>query len=176
MNLVGKPAPDFALEGYFNGKFTNHDLKDYKGSWLVVFFYPLDFTFVCPTEIREFSKRASDFKKAKCEIVGVSTDSKNSHKAWVEQSVQAGGLGKINFPLLADLKREMVQAYGCYKEDEGVAFRATYIIDPKGIIRHYTVSDNDVGRSVEETLRVVKALQTGKLCPAEWHQGDKTLN
>jgi alkyl hydroperoxide reductase subunit AhpC len=87
-----------------------------------------------------------------------------------------GDLGKINFPLLADLRRDMVQAYDCYKEDEGIAYRATYIIDPKGIIRHVTISDNDVGRSVEETLRVVKALQTGKLCPAEWHSGQKTLN
>lgn len=171
MSLIGKQAPEFKLEGYYNKDFGNFDLADYKGKWLVVFFYPLDFTFICPTEIKEFSKRAGEFKEVNCEIVGVSTDSKNSHKKWVETE-----LGELSFPLLADLKKEMCVAYDCLKEDEGVAFRATYIIGPTGLIRHMTIGDNDVGRSVEETLRVVKALQTGKLCPVEWHEGEKTLN
>jgi len=171
MNLIGKTAPDFSLEGFHAGKFSKHSLKDYKGKWLVVFFYPLDFTFVCPTEIKAFSAKSKDFEKINCEIVGVSVDSKHSHKKWIESD-----LGKLNFPLLADLRRDMTLAYGVLKEDEGVAYRGTFIIDPKGIIRHVTVSDNDVGRSVEETLRVVKAFQTGKLCPAEWHAGEKTLN
>jgi peroxiredoxin 2/4 len=171
MNLVGKQAPNFSLEGYRDGQFGNFDLQDYKGKWLVIFFYPLDFTFICPTEIKEFSRRAEEFKNLDCEIVGVSIDSKHSHKKWIETD-----LGGLAFPLLADQKREMVTAYGCFKEDEGVALRATYIVDPKGMIRHVTISDNDVGRSVEETLRVVKALQTGKLCPVEWKDGEKTLN
>mgnify|MGYP001606045194 CR=1 FL=1 len=171
MNLIGKQAPDFSLEGIFEEKFSKYSLKDYKDKWLVVFFYPLDFTFVCPTEIKEFSKRSGEFKKINCEIVGVSVDSKHSHRKWLESD-----LGRLNFPLLADLRRDMTIAYGCLKEDDGVAYRATYIIDPKGIVRHVTISDNDVGRSVGETLRVVKALQTGKLCPVEWHEGEKTLN
>ncbi|HEY4515317.1 MAG TPA: peroxiredoxin [Candidatus Paceibacterota bacterium] len=168
---IGRGAPDFSLEGVFGGKYKRYSLKDYKSKWLVIFFYPLDFTFVCPTEIREFSKRANEFKKVNCEIVGVSVDSKESHKAWIERD-----FGKLAFPLLSDFGRTMISNYGVLKSDEGVAYRGTFILDPKGVIRHITISDNDVGRSVEETLRVVKALQTGKLCPAEWHSGQKTLN
>ena len=168
---IGSQAPDFSLDGVLSGKYKRYSLKDYKNKWLVIFFYPLDFTFVCPTEIKEFSKRAGDFKKIRCEIVGVSVDSKESHRAWIERD-----LGKLNFPLLSDFHRDMISNYGVLKTDEGVAYRGTFIIDPKGKVRHITVSDNDVGRSVEETLRVVKALQTGKLCPVEWHPGQKTLN
>ncbi len=168
---IGSQAPDFSLDGVLNNKYSKYALKDYKTKWLVVFFYPLDFTFVCPTEIKAFSAKAKEFKKINCEIVGVSVDSKESHKAWVTHD-----LGQLAFPLLSDFKRTMVSNYGVLKADEGVAYRGTFIIDPKGLIRHITVSDNDVGRSVEETLRVVKALQTGKLCPVEWQEGDKTLN
>ena len=169
---IGKNAPDFGLAGVLGGKYKMYSLKDYKNKWLVIFFYPLDFTFVCPTEIKEFSKQANEFKKINCEIVGVSVDSKESHKAWIERDFD----GKLAFPLLSDFQRNMVSNYGVLKIDEGVAYRGTFIIDPKGIIRHITISDNEIGRSVEETLRVVKALQTGKLCPAEWHPGEKTLN
>lgn len=168
---IGSQAPGFSLEGVLHGKYKRYALKDYKNKWLVVFFYPLDFTFICPTEIKEFSKRAGEFKKVKCEIVGVSVDSKESHKAWIERD-----FGRLNFPLLSDFQRNMTSNYGVLKTDEGVAYRATFIIDPKGVIRHLTISDNDVGRSVGETLRVVKALQTGKLCPVEWHEGQRTLN
>lgn len=171
MLKVGKPAPDFKLEGVQKGKFGNYKLADYKGKWLVVFFYPLDFTFVCPTEIKEFSKHTKDFKKLKAEVLGVSVDSIHSHKAWMETS-----LGEIEYPLLSDFHKEMSEDYGVLIEDEGVALRGTFIIDPKGVIRHVTVSDNDVGRSVKETLRVVQALQTGRLCPVEWTEGKKTLN
>jgi len=168
---IGKKAPEFNLEGVFGGKYKTYSLKDYKNKWLVIFFYPLDFTFVCPTEIKEFSKRAKDFKDANCEIVGVSVDSKESHKAWIERD-----LGKLAFPLLSDFHRDMSNNYGVLKSDEGVAYRGTFVIDTKGIIRHITISDNDVGRSVSETIRVVRALQTGKLCPVEWQTGQKTLN
>ena len=171
MITIGKQAPDFELGGVMHGKFGKYSLKDYKQKWLIVFFYPLDFTFVCPTEIKAFSKHTPDFKKVHCEIVGVSVDSIHSHRAWIE-----GTLGKLHFPLLSDFHKKMSEAYGVLKEDEGVAYRGTFVIDPKGIIRHITISDNDVGRSVEETLRVVKALQTGKLCPVEWIPGQKTLN
>ncbi len=168
---VGTQAPDFELEGVKDGTFAKYALKNFKGKWLVIFFYPLDFTFVCPTEIREFSKHTSDFKKAKAEIVGVSVDSVHSHKAWIEHS-----LGKIHFPLLSDFHKTMSTDYGVLIPEEGVSLRGTFIVDPKGIIRHITISDNDVGRSVSETLRVVKALQTGRLCPVEWKPGEKTLS
>lgn len=167
---MNEQAPDFRLEGYHNGKFKHVSLKDFKNKWLVVFFYPLDFTFVCPTEIREFSRRHKDFQKANAEIVGVSVDSVHSHKAWVE-----GDLGKITFPLLSDFHKKMARDYEVLIEEEGVALRGTFVIDPYGKVRWYVVSDNDVGRSVAETLRVVKALQTGKLCPIEWKPGQKTL-
>ncbi len=170
MIKVGHPAPDFKLEGYFNGKFKEYSLKEFKDKWLVVFFYPLDFTFVCPTEIRQFSDKYNDFKKLGAEVVGVSVDSKYSHKAWVE-----GDLGKINFPLLSDFFKRMCEDYEVLIEEAGKSLRGTFIIDPKGNVRYVVVSDNDVGRSVDETLRVVAALQTGKLCPVEWKPGDKHL-
>ncbi len=171
MIKVGEQAPDFKLKGYFNGKFKEYALKDYKNKWLVVFFYPLDFTFVCPTEIKQFSEHYAKFKKLNAEVVGVSVDSEHSHKAWVE-----GPLGKINFPLLSDFHKRMAEEYEVLLEEEGIALRGTFIIDPYGKLRYVVVSDNDVGRSVDETLRVLSALQTGKLCPVEWKPGEKTLN
>ena len=171
MIKVGQEAPDFKLQGYADGKFKDYSLKDFKNKWLVIFFYPLDFTFVCPTEIREFSEHSSDFKKAGAAVVGVSVDSVYSHKAWVE-----GGLGKIKFPLLSDFQKRMSEDYEVLLEEEGIALRGTFIVDPKGKLLYMVISDNDVGRSVKETLRVLKALQTGKLCPVEWAPGKKTLN
>jgi peroxiredoxin 2/4 len=170
MIKIGEQAPEFKLKGYFSGKFREYSLKDFKNKWLVVFFYPLDFTFVCPTEIKEFSEKYQAFKKLNAEVIGVSVDSEHSHKAWVE-----GPLGAITFPLLSDFHKRMTEDYEILKEDEGVAYRGTFIIDPYGKVRYMVVSDNDVGRSVGETLRVVAALQTGKLCPAEWKPGQKTL-
>lgn len=171
MIKVGQEVPDFKLQGYADGKFKDYALKDFKNKWLVIFFYPLDFTFVCPTEIREFSEHTSEFKKAGAEVVGVSVDSVYSHKAWVE-----GDLGKIKFPLLSDFQKRMSEDYEVLLEEEGIALRGTFIVDPKGKLRYMVISDNDVGRSVKETLRVLKALQTGKLCPVEWTPGKKTLN
>lgn len=171
MIKIGGPAPDFKLEGYFNGKFKEYSLKECKNKWLVLFFYPLDFTFICPTEIREFSHKYPQFKKLNAEVFGVSVDSKHSHKAWVE-----GPLGKINFPLLSDFHKRMSEDYEVLIEEEGTSLRGTFIIDPYGKVRYAVLSDNDVGRSVEETLRVVAALQTGKLCPVEWKPGEKTLS
>ncbi|MDA1334561.1 MAG: peroxiredoxin [bacterium] len=171
MLKIGELAPEFKLEGYHNGKFRDYNLKQYKKKWLVIFFYPLDFTFVCPTEIKQFSKKHDEFKKLKADVVGVSVDSIHSHKAWVE-----GSLGKLNFPLLADFHKKMARDYEILLDDEGVALRGTFIIDPYGKLRYMVVSDNDVGRSVDETIRVLSALQTGKLCPIEWTPGKKTLN
>jgi len=171
MIKIGEGAPDFKLEGYHNGKFKEYLNRQYKNKWLVLFFYPLDFTFVCPTEIRGFSKKYEEFKKLHADVLGISVDSKHSHKAWVE-----GPLGKINFPLLSDFHKKMSRDYEVLDEEAGTSMRGTFIIGPNGKIRYIVISDDDVGRSVEETLRVLAALQTGKLCPVEWEPGKKTLN
>jgi alkyl hydroperoxide reductase subunit AhpC len=167
---IGKRAPHFHVDAVANGdQFVEVDLNDYKGKWLVLFFYPLDFTFICPTEITAFSKRYDEFKALGVEVVGGSTDSKHSHKAWLKE------LGTLRFPLFSDIQKTMARDYGVLKEDEGIALRGTFIIDPEGVLRYALVHDNGVGRSVSETLRVLQAFQTGDLCPVDWKQGDKTL-
>ncbi|OHA02146.1 MAG: thioredoxin peroxidase [Candidatus Sungbacteria bacterium RIFCSPHIGHO2_02_FULL_49_20] len=173
MLKIGQPVPEFTLQGILNGKVSNYSLAKQKNKWTVIFFYPLDFTFVCPTEIRGFNKHFEEFKKLKADIWGVSVDSVHSHRAWIEQDFKS-----LKFPLLSDFNKEVTREYEVDTEaEEGtVALRGTFIVDPEGKLRHVAVSDNDVGRSVEETLRIVQALQTGKLCPVEWEPGEKTLN
>ncbi len=170
--LVGKQAPDFKMKTALgNGEdFGEVKLSDYSGKWLVLFFYPLDFTFVCPTEITAYSDRYEDFKKENTEVIGASTDSEHSHKAWI-----TGDLGKLNFPLASDLTKSVARDYGILIEEEGIALRGLFIIDPEGIIRYSTVHDLNVGRNVDETLRVLKALKTGGLCPINWNEGDQLL-
>ncbi len=170
--LVGRQAPTWKMEGAHNGEFHTYTLEDYKGKWLVMFFYPLDFTFVCPTEIQGFSKEYEKFKELNAEVVGISTDSVHSHKAWIERDFK----NSLNIPLLSDITKDVSYDYGVLLEDEGIALRGTFIIDPEGVMRYQVVSDNNVGRSVSETLRVLKALQTGKLCPIDWEEGQETLN
>jgi peroxiredoxin (alkyl hydroperoxide reductase subunit C) len=175
--LIGKEAPDFKMEA-IDGKgelFVNVSLNDYKGKWLVLFFYPLDFTFVCPTEITGISKRIEEFKKLGAEVLGVSIDSKFSHKAWIETDIEKGGLGRINYPLASDITKEVAKNYGVLLEEEGIALRGLFIIDPKGKIKHSVVQDLNIGRSVNETLRVLQALQNGGLCPIDWEPGESTL-
>jgi len=173
--LVGNAAPDFKLEGVVGtdpGKeFKTLMLKDYKDKWLVLFFYPADFTFVCPTEIKGFSDNIDLFRKLNAEIVAVSTDSKWSHLAWIKR----GDLGKLGYPILADFNKETARAYGVLDSEKGVALRGLFIIDPKGVIQYQVVHNLDVGRSVEETVRVLEALQSGGLCPLGWKPGQKTL-
>lgn len=169
MSLVTKPAPEFELEGVIDSEFKAVTLGDYKGKWLVLFFYPLDFTFVCPTEIREFSKRLPEFQEAGAEIITLSVDSKYSHLAWQKE------IGQIAYPMLSDITKEVSRQYGVLLEDEGVALRGLFIIDPEGIVRYELIHDLSVGRSVDETLRVLKALQTGELCPVDWEPGESTL-
>ena len=135
-----------------------------------MFFYPLDFTFVCPTEITGYSKRIDDFKKEGAELLSVSVDSEHSHKAWINSD-----LGKINFPMASDMTKKVSSDYGVLLEDEGVALRGLFIIDPEGIVRYSVVHDLNVGRSVDETLRVLKALKTGGLCPVGWEEGEELL-
>lgn len=170
--FVGKPAPDFKMTtalGDGSG-FGEAALEDYSGKWLVMFFYPLDFTFVCPTEITAFSERYSDFKDIDADILGISVDSEHSHKAWINSD-----LGKLNFPLASDITKSVAKDYGVLIEEEGVALRGVFIIDPEGVVRYSAIHDNDIGRNVDEVLRVLKALQTGGLCPANWEEGEELL-
>lgn len=177
---IGKPAPDFKATAVVDGSFKEISLKDYKGKYVVLFFYPLDFTFVCPTEIISFSDRIEEFRQINCEVLACSTDSHFSHLAWVNTSRKQGGLGKMNIPLIADKTMEISNKYEVLKEDEGIAFRGLFIIDTRGTLRQITINDLPVGRSVDETLRLVQAFQFtdkhGEVCPANWKPGKKTIN
>ncbi len=166
---VGKPAPDFNMETVFEGQITKTSLADLKGKWVVLFFYPLDFTFVCPTEIIEMSEKMEEFGKLGCTVLGGSTDSIYSHQAWLKD------LGELNYPLFSDMSREVSRDYGVLIEEKGHSLRGTFVIDPDGNLRYQLVHDLTVGRSADELLRVVASLQTGELCPASWKKGEKTL-
>jgi peroxiredoxin (alkyl hydroperoxide reductase subunit C) len=171
MIRVLQKAPEFTLPAVVgNGDFKDVSLADYRGKFVVLFFYPLDFTFVCPTEIQEFSKREAEFKGLNAQVLGCSVDSKFSHKAWIQN-----GLGQLTYPLLSDFNKDVARKYGALLEDQGVATRATFIIDPNGVLQYANYHNTDVGRSVSETLRVLQAIQTGERCPAEWKPGAKTL-
>lgn len=175
--LVGRLAPDFTMETVSgNGKdFGKVSLSDYRGKWLVLFFYPLDFTFVCPTEITALSDATDEFTALDTEILGVSVDSIHSHKAWISTPKDSNGLGQLQFPLASDMTKKVSNDYGVLIEEEGIALRGLFIIDPEGELKYQVVNHNDVGRSVEETLRVLQALQSGGLCPMNWKPGDKNL-
>ena len=168
---VGSPAPPFTLEGVLNQEFKNISLSDYRGKWVVLFFYPGDFTFVCPTEIRGFNKALAGFNAANAALLAVSVDSKYSHLAWIK----SGALDKLEYPLLSDFSKQTARAYGVLDEQNSTARRGLFIIDPNGVIQYRVVHSDKVGRSVDETLRVLKALQTEELCPINWKPGDKTI-
>jgi peroxiredoxin 2/4 len=176
--LVGNPAPGFSAQAYLKSwiggdnplGFKPVSLDGYKGRWVVLFFYPLDFTFVCPTEITAFNERLADFDARGAAVLGCSIDSQFVHKAWVER----GDLGELAFPLLADLNKDIAADYGVLTKD-GFALRGLFIIDPKGVLQYAVVHNTNVGRSVDETLRVLDALQSGGLCPANWKKGEKQL-
>ena len=176
---IQKSAPAFSATAVVNGEFKKVSLSDYKGKWVVLFFYPLDFTFVCPTEIIAFSDRAAEFRSRRCEVIGCSIDSEYSHLAWINTPRNKGGLGKMEIPLLADLTKSIAKSYGVLLEDDGVALRGLFIIDPKGILRQITVNDLPVGRNVDEVLRLVDAFQFtdehGEVCPANWSKGAATM-
>jgi peroxiredoxin (alkyl hydroperoxide reductase subunit C) len=177
--IVGRLAPEFALEGVLNAKFHTYRLSDYKGKWVVLFFYPLDFTFVCPTEILAFSDRIAEFRKLNAEVLGASVDSKFSHLAWTEKPREEGGIKSLAYPLLEDLRKELAEAYGVLDEAGAVALRGLFLIDPEGIVQHATVNNLGVGRSVDETLRVLQAFQytreNGEVCTADWQPGTKAM-
>jgi peroxiredoxin (alkyl hydroperoxide reductase subunit C) len=177
---VGSKAPDFALDAVVNGgEFTQVKLADYKGKWVVLFFYPLDFTFVCPTEIVAFQEHLDEFRKVGAEVVGCSVDSKFSHLAWLERPRKEGGIAGVKFPIMADINKSVSRDYGVLVEAAGVALRGVFIIDDEGVIQYAGIHNLGVGRSVEETLRVLKAFQlvkkTGEVCPANWHEGSDTM-
>ncbi|HLF53945.1 MAG TPA: peroxiredoxin [Candidatus Nanoarchaeia archaeon] len=169
MAKVRENAPEFKLKGILNEQIRDYSISEYKGKWTVLYFYPLDFTFVCPTEVVEFSKRYDEFSKLNAEVLGVSVDSVHSHKEWIKQ------IGGLKHPLLSDFNKEVSKRYDVLLEPEGIALRAVFIINPEGIIKYHLVHDLAVGRSVEEVLRVLKALQTGELCPVGWTPGKQTL-
>lgn len=168
---VGKPVPNLSAQALdADGSFKDVNLQDYKGKWVVLFFYPLDFTFVCPTEIQAFNEKYEDFKKLGVEVLTASTDSVFSHKAWQEQ-----GLGKLKYSMIGDTNHEWSRTFGVLVEDKGIALRGTFIIDPDGVLQSAIVNNLSVGRNVEETLRTVKAFQTGELVQCGWNPGEKTL-
>lgn len=178
---VQKPAPNFKGMAVVGGQFKEICLKDFSGKYLILFFYPLDFTFVCPTEVIAFNDRSDEFKAINTELVAVSVDSHYSHLAWINTPRKSGGLGtETKIPILSDLKKTIASDYRCLAANGDVALRASYIIDAKGIIRQITVNDLPVGRSVDEALRLIKAFQFvdehGEVCPANWQPKSKTIN
>lgn len=177
--LVQKPAPEFKAQAVMaDGSFKEISLADYKGKYVILFFYPLDFTFVCPTEIIAFSDAAKSFEALGVQLLGVSVDSQFSHLAWRNTPRTQGGLGQIDYPLIADLNKQIARSYDVLVND-AIALRGLFLIDKQGIVRHQVVNDLPLGRSVEEALRTVKALQYvethGEVCPANWKEGSRTI-
>ncbi|PLX79395.1 MAG: peroxidase [Desulfuromonas sp.] len=179
--LVGKEAPKFKAtavmaDGSINEEFS---LEDFHDKYVVLFFYPLDFTFVCPTELIAFSKRIKEFEERDVQVIGCSIDSQFTHVAWRNTSVDDGGIGQVAYPLVADVKHEICRAYDVEFETAGVAFRGSFLIDKNGIVRHQVVNDLPLGRNVDEMLRMIDALQFtekyGEVCPAGWNKGDKGM-
>lgn len=172
-------VPDFSGTAVVDGDFKTISAKDYKGKWLIIFFYPLDFTFVCPTEIIAFSDRAEEFHKLNTDLIACSCDSHFSHLAWTQTPRNVGGLGDMKIPVLADFNKEIANAFGVLDHDAGLAFRGLFLVDPNGEIRHSLVNDLPVGRSVDEALRTLKAFQFvekhGEVCPADWDDDKPTI-
>jgi peroxiredoxin (alkyl hydroperoxide reductase subunit C) len=174
---VGQAAPDFDMPSTKNIEKLNENvtLSDHQGKWVVLLFYPLDFTFVCPTELTTFSDRYEDFVGIGADVIGVSTDSVHSHRAWLKTPRDKGGVEGLQYPLASDITKQVARDYGVLIEDKGVALRGLFVIDPEGTLRYAVIHDLNVGRSADETLRVIQALQTGGLCQAEWRPGQETL-
>ena len=176
--FVTQPAPDFKADALVDGQFKQLSLADYKGKKVVLFFYPLDFTFVCPTEILAFSDAIDQFKARNTEVIGVSVDSKFSHHAWAQMDRKEGGIKGISFPLVADLNKTIAADYGVLLP-AGIALRGLFIINKDGVLKHITVNHNDLGRSVDEVLRLLDAIdfteEHGEVCPANWQKGEKAM-
>jgi peroxiredoxin 2/4 len=177
--LVGKKAPDFTTKAVINGKILECSLSSFKGKHLLLFFYPLDFTFVCPTELHAFQDHLKEFEERDVAVVGCSVDSCFSHLAWKNIPRTKGGIQGVEYPLLSDINKTICASYGVLKEDDGIAYRGLFLIDKQGIVRHQIVNDLPLGRSVDETLRMVDALifyeNHGEACPANWRKGQKSM-
>ncbi|MBN2479035.1 MAG: redoxin domain-containing protein [Parachlamydiales bacterium] len=180
MSLVGKKAPQFTAKAVIKNKFDeNFSLSKYLGKYVVFFFYPLDFTFVCPTELHAFQEKLQSFKEKNAEVVGCSIDSIYSHFAWLETPKMKGGIQGVEYPIVSDITKEISESFGVLNEEEGVAYRGLFIIDKEGIVRHELINDLFLGRSVDEALRVLDGIicyeTNGEVCPANWHFGEKTM-
>lgn len=178
--LVGKKAPEFNLKAVVDGSICdNFSLASLRGKYVVLFFYPLDFTFVCPTELHAFQEKLEEFEKRETQVVGCSIDSHFSHMAWINTPRAKGGIEGIRYPLLSDLNKQVTRDYDVLVEGEGIAYRGLFLIDKEGIVRHQVVNDLPLGRSVDETLRMVDALaffeKNGEVCPANWQRGSKSM-
>jgi peroxiredoxin (alkyl hydroperoxide reductase subunit C) len=178
MPIVQSQAPDFEAAAVIGSEFKTIKLSDYRGKWVYLFFYPFDFTFVCPTEMIAFSEATAKFAELNCQVLSCSIDSKHVHLRWSETPRNDGGLGGVNFPMIADVKKEIARAYDVLLED-GMALRGSFLIDPSGKVRQATINDLPVGRSVDEALRLLSAFQYadvhGEVCPAGWTQGADTI-
>ncbi|BAP17761.1 peroxiredoxin [cyanobacterium endosymbiont of Epithemia turgida] len=177
---VGHPAPDFTATAVIDQEFQTKRLSSYRGKYVVLLFYPLDFTFVCPTEIIAFNDHYDEFAKLNTEVLGVSVDSEFSHLAWIQTDRKEGGIGDINYPLISDIKKEISTAYNVLDPEAGVALRGLFIVDKEGIVQHSTINNLSFGRSVEETLRTLKAIKhvqthPDEVCPVDWKEGDRTM-
>ena len=171
MPMIGQPAPQFTAPVVVDGgKFKDISLSDFKGKWVVLFFYPLDFTFVCPTELIQFRDKSSKFRELKAEVIGCSIDSVHSHKRWI-----ADDLKDLGYPLIGDVTKRVSRDYGVLLEDQGIATRGTFIIDPEGVVQYMGIHNLNVGRDADEILRVLQGLQSGELCSAGWKPGDKHI-
>src|SRR5256885_478640 len=175
--MVGQPAPDFNMASTKNLEKLNENVKlaDYKGKWLILLFYPLDFTGVCFTDLTHFSDRFDEIKGLGTDVLGVSTDSVHSHRAWLRSPKENNGLGDIKYPIASDPGGKLARRYNILIEEANIALRGLYIIDPEGVLQYSVVNTPAIGRSVDETLRVLQALQTGGFCGADWQPGEKTL-
>ncbi|MCK5690433.1 peroxiredoxin [Myxococcota bacterium] len=181
MSLVAQKAPDFNLTAVKNGEFIdNFTMSQFEGkNYVVLFFYPADFTFVCPTELHEYQAKLAEFKELGAEVVAASTDSKFSHLAWLETEEKVGGIKGVSYPIVADFNKTMARDYGVLLEEGGVALRGTFIIDKEGTVHSEVINHLSLGRNIDETLRTLKALkyteEHGEVCPANWNEGDKTM-
>jgi alkyl hydroperoxide reductase subunit AhpC len=176
---IGSPAPDFSAPAVIDGEITDVKMSDYKGKYVILFWYPKDFTFVCPTEIIAFSDRAKEFEALNCQLIAASTDTPEVHLAWIRTPRKRGGLGYMQIPIIADVTKEIAARYGVLKRDVGIALRGLYIINPEGVVEHVTMNNFPVGRNVDEALRTLQAIQYvaehGEVCPAGWKPGEKTM-
>ncbi len=177
---IQKEAPDFTAPAVMpDGSFKELSLKDYKGKYVVLFFYPLDFTFVCPTELIALDEKIEEFKKRNAEVIAISVDSQYSHYTWRNTPREKGGIGEVRYPLVSDLDKAISKAYGVLLEKPGVSLRGVFILDKGGVLRHITINDLPIGRSVDEILRVIDAIQFheqyGEVCPANWKKGEEGM-